>query len=92
MSKTSNLVLSLLNEISKGDFRLTYESMNILLEYLEDKNDPSNSEMEIVDAAYQFAEKYKILEAALRKYMKEKNQSALGNKVESLYKDYSKTL
>lgn len=84
MSKEFNLITTCLNEMSSGSHRVTYESLEVLLEHLEDKTDPSQEEIQIVEAIYEFMEKFKILEAALRKHSA-RSGDLLGDKIQSLY-------
>lgn len=67
MSKTKNLIVSCLNELSSREFKDTYESLVSLTNYLEEKNDPDPEEIEIVENTYKMIEKLKLLEAALRR-------------------------
>jgi hypothetical protein len=88
MSRPNNLVVNFLNELSSQDFRDAFESLRNLVEYLEDKNDPEPSELNIVEAAYEFIEKVKILESTLRNHVRSSDQ--LGSKLQKLY-DNNKT-
>lgn len=87
MSKSNQLAISLLNELHKGEFKLTFESLAVLLDYLEAKNDPTVVELQIINSIYQFIEKVKILESALRVHTSNKSHSLLGSKLTNLYEN-----
>lgn len=83
MSRATNLVVNFLNELNSQEFRDAFESLNVLIEYLENKNDPEPSELQIVETSYEFIEKVKLLESALRSYSQSNDQ--LGSKLQKLY-------
>ena len=83
MSRANNLVVNFLNELNSQEFRDAFESLNILIGHLEDKNDPEPSELQIVETAYEFIEKVKLLESALRTHARSNDQ--LGSKLQRLY-------
>ena len=87
MSKPNQLVINLLNEMHKGEFKITFESLNVLLDYLETKNDPSPGELQIITSIYQFIEKVNILESTLRVYTSNNSQRLLGSKLTNLYEN-----
>lgn len=87
MSKPNQLVVNLLNELHKGEFKITFESLNVLLDYLETKNDPSQTELQIINSIYQFIEKVNILESTLRIYTGNNSQRLLGSKLTNLYEN-----
>jgi len=89
MSKPNQLVVNLLNELHEKEFKITFESLNVLLDYLETKNDPSQTELQIVNSIYQFVEKVKILEASLRIYTQHSSSELFGNKLAKLYENES---
>ncbi len=84
MTNVSNLITSCLNEMSSGSYKLTHESLVVLLNHLEERRDPDPAEIEIVKAVYEFIEKYKLLENSLRTYTRNSEQ-LLGDKIQSLY-------
>ena len=63
----------------------TFESLEILLEHLENKNDPEPVEMQVVDATYQVLEKIKTLEVILKQRVLEANKALSGTKLQTLY-------
>lgn len=79
-----NTVVNFLNELRSDSVRSALSSLDILVEELEEKNDPDPIEMEIVNVSYQMLEKLKLLEAALRKY-KVTESVLTGNKLNDLY-------
>lgn len=87
MSKSNQLVINLLNELHKGEVKLTFESSTVLLDYLENKNDPTTGEIQIINSIYQFIEKVKILESALRVHANSGSRNLLGNKLTNLYEN-----
>lgn len=86
MTKQKISVIRFLNELNSKETRNTFEFLSTILENLENKNDPEQIEMEIVDNAYQAIEKLSILESSLRQYVKGINKVSLpGNKLFDLY-------
>jgi len=83
MSKL-NTVVNFLNELKSDSVKSALGSLSILLNELEEKNDPEPIEMEIVDVSYQLLEKLNLLEAALRKY-KATDHILAGDKLSNLY-------
>jgi len=79
-----NTVVNFLNELNSKSVKSALGSLSILLNELEDKNDPEHIEMEIVNISYQFIEKLNLLEAALRKY-KATDHVLTGSKLDDLY-------
>jgi len=79
-----NTVINFLNELNSDSVKSALGSLSILLNELEDKNDPEQIEMEIVNVSYQFIEKLNLLEAALRKY-KATDHVLTGSKLNDLY-------
>lgn len=81
---TLNTVVNFLNELKSDSVKSALGSLELLINELEDKNDPEPIEMEIVSVTYQMIEKLNLLEAALRKY-KSTDQVLTGNKLDDLY-------
>ena len=67
MSSKSTIV-SFLNELHSDSVQDVLQQLSIIVENLEDKNDPERIEMEIVDISYQLVEKIEMLKAVLKKY------------------------
>lgn len=84
-----NTVVNFLNELQSDSVKSALGSLSILLNELEEKNDPEPIEMEIVNVTYQLLEKLNLLEAALRKY-KTSNHILTGSKLDDLYEKSSK--
>lgn len=86
MSKTITVVLAkkLLNELSSDDVEF-FDSINSLLEILENKPEPNQSEIHLTTLLYQITEKIKLLEAHLREYSTDKDN--LSNKLSTLYEN-----
>lgn len=74
MSKTRTIVLArnLLNELS-GDNPEFFDTINSLLEQLENKPEPNQSEIHLTTLLYQITEKLKLLESHLREYSNDSN-------------------
>ena len=86
MSKLRTIALAkkLLNELSGDDVEF-FDSINSLLEVLENKPEPNQSEIHLTTLLYQITEKVKLLEAHLREYSTDKN--SMSNKLSSLYEN-----
>jgi len=78
-----NTVVTFLNELRSSSVKNALSSLSILLNELEEKNDPEPIEIEIVSRAYQLFEAITLVEAAMRKY-KITNHVITGNKLDSL--------
>jgi len=87
MKNMTKLIRSVLNELYKVE-QESNQSLNYLMEYLENKDDPSSSEIMLVDSIYQFFEKRKLLESHLKKFISEKKFTF--NKLETIYEDQKK--
>ena len=87
MVKLKKLVSDFLNELKTEKNKHIFNSVNTLLEHLENRNDPDPIELQIVDSSYQLLEKLNILESLLRKYQKDGNKNLPSNKLTSLYKN-----
>jgi len=79
-----NTVVNFLNELQSDSVKSALGSLTILLNELEDKNDPEPIEMEIVNISHQLFEKLALLEAAMRKY-KNTDNVLMGTKLTDLY-------
>jgi DNA repair photolyase len=67
------------------------ESLMVLLNELENKNDPDPVEINVVSDAYQFIEKLKILETTMRRYAYREKDSLKGDQLQHLYEKQTKT-
>jgi hypothetical protein len=81
MVKPSKLATKVLNEIKNENS--TYDSLNCLLEILENKIDPDSKEIHIVATLYKIMENVKSLESYLKDYVKEETE--FKNTLEELY-------
>ena len=84
MSRTTKLAFKFLMELNSSDVQDTFSSLGVLLEYLESKDDPDPSEMQMVDNAYQALEKLKTLEGLIKRHIGE-SEISKGNKLQNLY-------
>lgn len=87
MLQSNKITLKFLQELNSSKELL--ETLNYLVELLENKVDPEPEEIQLVDSAYQFIEKLKFLESVMKEYMKKKQESLPGNKLEKLYQKIS---
>ena len=85
MSRTTTLAFKFLRELNSSDVQNTFfTSLTVLLEYLESKEDPDPNEVEMVNAAYQALEKFKVLEGLIKYHIGENNIQK-GSKLQNLY-------
>jgi hypothetical protein len=84
MSSTDKLMLRFLRELTSDKVQEAFQSLDVLLDHLEKKNDPEPFEMHIVDSAYQALEKIKTLEGIMKGRVAESNMLK-GNKLQKLY-------
>jgi mRNA-degrading endonuclease RelE of RelBE toxin-antitoxin system len=91
MSNNVILAKKILKESSKFISSETSDSLNKLIESLEDKNDPDPSEVYLLESIYQYIEKLNLLESHLNKYIQKATASKVkGNKLSSLYENENK--
>lgn len=81
---TENIAFRFLNELHSKENQKLFESLDYLLEKLEDKSDPDPKELRIVDMTYQTIEKLKMLESLLKDYSQGSEKSD-GTKLQDLY-------
>jgi len=84
MSSTDTLMLKFLRELNSDEVQEAFQSLDVLLDHLEKKDDPEPFEMHIVDYAYQALERMKSLEGILKQRTLESNILP-GNRLQSLY-------
>ena len=89
MVKLKKLISNFLNELSTEEHKQVFNSLNMLLEHLENRDDPEPIELQIVDSTYQLLEKLNDVQTLLRKYQKDINKNLPGNKLTSLYENNS---
>lgn len=87
MSRKS-LVVNFLNEVNSNSTSTAIENLKMLIEDLENKNDPDSIEIEIVDLSYQLLEKFELLKTTLRRYSKSE-QTLSSDRLINLYSDNS---
>jgi hypothetical protein len=85
MSRTTKLAFRFLRELNSEDVQDTFQSLGVLLDHLETKNDPEPAEIQMVDTAYQALEKLKTLEGLIKNYIGESSSIAKGSKLQKLY-------
>jgi hypothetical protein len=81
-----NLVVNFLNTLNSKPVKEAFDYLSVIMEELENKNDPDQIEMEIVDAAYQVIEKLSLLQSAMRQY-KNSETPLTGKTLSDLYDD-----
>lgn len=84
MPNTSKIISRFLTELHSNEVQEAFESLNTLLEHLENKPDPEPIELRIVELTYQTIEKLKFLEALLRRHTGE-NSPLMGSRLQELY-------
>ncbi|MHA1817187.1 MAG: hypothetical protein ACTSX1_14390 [Candidatus Heimdallarchaeaceae archaeon] len=84
MSSTDKLMLRFLRELNSDEVQEAFQSLDVLLDHLERKDDPEPFEMHIVDSAYQAMEKLKTLEGVMKNKIRE-SDALKGNKLQNLY-------
>ena len=85
MSRTTKLAFKFLRELNSADVQESFESLAVLLDHLEMKDDPEPVEVQMVDTAYQALEKLKTLEGLLKRHVGEAHGINKGNKLQNLY-------
>lgn len=80
---TDKLALAFLTELHSDNVKGTFESLSDMMKALEDKNDPDQIEVDIVEQTYQLIEKLNVLSETLKVYVTE-NDVLLGDKIQSL--------
>lgn len=78
---------SFLNYLSKEDVSEAFEVMNMLIEEIENKNDPEPMELQVLDQMYKTLEQWKLMENNVRNYIKSLNKKSSGELLNSLYEE-----
>jgi hypothetical protein len=84
MSNLPKIVSQFLNELHSNQVQETFESLNVILEHLENKADPEPIELKIVEMTYHTIEKLKHLEGLLRRYYNS-SSPLIGDQLSDLY-------
>ena len=88
MLRTHKFAERFLNKLQRESTQETFEILELLMEELENKNDPDPAEVQLVESIYLFVEKMKLMEGAMKKYLVESRSDSLpGNKLSSLYEE-----
>jgi hypothetical protein len=87
MSRTHKFAERFLNKLQRESTQETFEILELLMEELENKNDPDPAEVQLVESIYLFVEKMKLMEGSIKKYVVESRTSLPGNKLSSLYEE-----
>ncbi len=81
---TENIAFRFLTELHSKENQKLFESLDYLLEQLENKEDPDPKELRIVDLTYQTVEKLRMVETVLKEYAKGSGKLD-GTKLQDLY-------
>jgi len=84
MLQSSKQAKIFIESLHSKDSVFTFESLQSLIEILENKEDPESTELRLLENIYQFVEKLKILENNLSSYVRDTIQLP-GNKLSELY-------
>lgn len=87
MVKLKKLISDFLTELNAEEHQQVFNSLNVLLEHIENKNDPEPIELQIADSTYQLLEHLGNVQNLLKKYQKETTKNLPGNKLSSLYEN-----
>ncbi len=87
MSRTHKFAERFLNKLQRESTQETFEVLELLMEELENKNDPDPTEVQLVESIYLFIEKMKIMEGAIKKYIVQSRDTLPGNKLSALYEE-----
>lgn len=90
MSNINNIIVRFLQELHSSKVQETFESLAVLLDQLENKEDPDPVELKIVEITYQTLEKLKYLDEILRKRVGT-IQDFPGTRLQELYDRASET-
>ena len=82
---TTKTARSFLDQLVSESGKMTYGTLSILLDQLENKNDPEPEEMRLVEQIYNFMEQLKRIENNVRSYVKNTSEEPLGTKLSNLY-------
>jgi hypothetical protein len=91
MEKSGKMAQKFLQQLTSEDSRGMFEGLADLVEVLENKNDPEQTEMYLVQNIYHFFEKLKALENNLQSYVRESAGELPGNKLDMLYDETKST-
>lgn len=91
---TQNLVQlgrKIVNEFHKKNLNSSLQLLEGFIEKLEEKEDPTSSELELANEIYRFLEQYRILEQTLKSYTTRSNPyNKQGDKLAELLKSREK--
>ena len=89
MDNLSRLAKRFLEGLHEEGTTETFESLQLLTEQLETKNDPESIEIRLASNIYDFMERFRILENNLRSYVKNSNVKLPSNKLAQLMENTS---
>lgn len=89
MTKLHNVAQTFLNELYSN--KEMFEMLDSFLESLENKNDPTSEEIQLVSEIYSFYEKSNSLKNRMRRYVNESNENNMaGSKLSELLEEREK--
>lgn len=83
---TDKLTQRFLKKFNSVEVQEAFDLLKLLVENLEEKNDPEPDEISFVSTAYQLIESIEMTKGELKKYKFKKAEELDGNKLDSLYK------
>ncbi len=86
LPRSDVLAKRFLENLHTGESKEAFETLRDLVEVLENKNDPEETEIRLTESLYHFLEKLSILEANLKSYSKDATHK---NKLEELISNIS---
>jgi hypothetical protein len=84
MSNTDKLMQRFLRKLDSVEVQETFDLLSMILEELENKNDPEPFEMHIVNNAYQIIEKLSLVRGVLTEKL-ESSHKLTGSRLQDLY-------
>ena len=76
----------IVNELHKQNLNSSLQLLEGFIDSLEEKEDPTASELELANEIYRFFEQYKILEQSLKTYAANNSSNPEGEKLAELLK------
>jgi len=84
MIRLNKIAQKFLSELHSAEVTLAFETLALLNEQMETKNDPDPIEIRLVESIYHFIEKLKTLEHNIQSYVEDTSEVP-SNKLEDLY-------
>ena len=84
MIRLNKIAQKFLSELHSAEVNVAFETLALLNEQMETKDDPDPIEIRLVESIYHFIEKLKTLEHNIQSYVKDTDEIP-SNKLEDLY-------